>query len=71
MVKIRLPMQETWVQSPIQEDPTCHGATKPVCPIYEASAVEPGELQLESPCATTTEACVSRAYAPQEQPPQR
>ena len=26
-----LPMQETWVQSLIQEDSTCCGATKPVC----------------------------------------
>ena len=28
---IRLTMQETQVQSLFQEDPTCHGATKPVC----------------------------------------
>ena len=24
-------MQETWIQSLVQEDPTCHGAIKPVC----------------------------------------
>ena len=24
------PMQETWVQSLVWEDPTCHGATKPM-----------------------------------------
>ena len=29
-LRIRLPMQETWVQSLVQEDPTCRGATKPV-----------------------------------------
>ena len=29
--RVRLPMQETWVQSLIQEDPTCHGATELVC----------------------------------------
>ena len=27
-------MQETWVQSLIWEDPTCQGATKPVCHKY-------------------------------------
>ena len=26
---ICLPMQGTWVLSLVQEDPTCHGATKP------------------------------------------
>ena len=25
-----LPMQGTWVRALVQEDPTCHGATKPV-----------------------------------------
>ena len=29
--RIHLPMQGTWVQSLVQEDPTCHGATKPSC----------------------------------------
>ena len=31
VVKNLLPMQKTWVQSQIQEDTTCHSATKPVC----------------------------------------
>ena len=30
--RIHLPVQETQVQSPRQEDPTCQGATKPVHP---------------------------------------
>ena len=30
VVKICLPMQGTWVRTLVQEDPTCHGATKPV-----------------------------------------
>ena len=34
-------MQETQVQSLVWEDPTCHGATKPVHHNYEASALEP------------------------------
>ena len=29
-LSIRLPMQETWVPSLVREDPTCHGATKPM-----------------------------------------
>ena len=29
-LRIRLPMQGTWVRALVREDPTCHGATKPV-----------------------------------------
>ena len=29
-LRIHLPMQGTGVQAPVQEDPTCHGATKPM-----------------------------------------
>ena len=29
-LRILLPMQGTWVRSLVREDPTCHGATKPV-----------------------------------------
>ena len=29
-LRIRLPMQGTWVQALVREDATCHGATKPV-----------------------------------------
>ena len=29
-LRIRLPMQGTWVRALVQEDPTCHGATKPL-----------------------------------------
>ena len=32
--RIRLPMQGTRVRALVQEDPTCHGATKPVCHNY-------------------------------------
>ena len=37
----RLPMQETQVQSLIQEDPTCHRATKPVHHNYWSCALGP------------------------------
>ena len=33
-LRIRLPMQGTWVRALVREDPTCHGATKPVLHNY-------------------------------------
>ncbi|KAJ8796152.1 hypothetical protein J1605_002281 [Eschrichtius robustus] len=33
-LRIRLPMQGTLVQALVREDPTCRGATKPVCHNY-------------------------------------
>ena len=33
-LRIRLPMQGTQVRALVREDPTCHGATKPVCHNY-------------------------------------
>ena len=33
-LRIRLPMQETRVRALVREDPTCRGATKPVCYNY-------------------------------------
>ena len=33
-LRIRLPMQGTRVRALVQEDPTCRGATKPVCHNY-------------------------------------
>ena len=40
-LRIRLPMQETWVPSLVWEDSTCCGATKPVCCNYWACSLEP------------------------------
>ena len=40
-LRTRLPMQGTRVQALVQEDPTCHGATKPVRHNYWACALEP------------------------------
>ena len=37
-LRICLPMQEIWVWALVQEDPTCRGATKPVCHNYWACA---------------------------------
>ena len=33
-IRIHLPMQGTQVRSLVQEDPTCHGATKLMCHNY-------------------------------------
>ena len=33
-LRIHLPMQGTWVGALVQEDPTCHGATKPMSHNY-------------------------------------
>ena len=66
-LRIRLPMQGTWVQALVRESPTCHRATKP-CGLATKLNHEP---QLPSPCATTTEAQAPRARAlQQEKPPQ-
>ena len=40
-LRIHLPMQGTWVRALVQEDPTCRGATKPVCHNCRACALEP------------------------------
>ena len=71
-LRIRLPMQGTWVRALVQEDPTRHRATKPVCvPQLLSLRSRAREPQLPNPCATTTEARVPRACAlQQEKPPQ-
>ena len=33
-LRICLPVQGTWVRALVREDPTCRGATKPVCHNY-------------------------------------
>ena len=40
--RIHLPMQEAQVQSLVQEDPTCHRATKPMYHNHRAPALEYG-----------------------------
>ena len=77
-IRIHLPMQGTQVWALVQGDPTCCGATKPVLHKYWACALEPTSHnywartpQLLRLRATTTEAHMPRARAPQqEKPPQ-
>ena len=33
-LRVCLPVQGTWVRALVQEDPTCHGATKHMCHNY-------------------------------------
>ena len=40
-LRIHLPMQVTRVRFLVREDPTCCGATKPVCHNYGACTLEP------------------------------
>ena len=76
---ICLPMQGTQFRALVQEDLTCRRATKPMRHNYWACAPETTshncwahKPQLLSPRATTTEARMPRAHAPQqEKPPQR
>ena len=64
-------MQGTLVRALVREDPTCHGATKPVHHNYWACTLEPASHNYWSPRATTTEARTPRARAlQQEKPPQ-
>ena len=39
-LRIRLPMQGTQVRALVQEDPTCHGATKPTLRNYCAHVLQ-------------------------------
>ena len=76
-LRIRLPMQGTWVQSLGQEDPTCRRATKPTshnCWARAPQLLKPAcsracVPQLLSPHAATTEAHAPRARAPQQEKP--
>ena len=67
-LRIRLPMQGTWVWALVWEDPTCHGATKPMHHNCWACTLEP-EPQLLNTRATTTEAHTPRAHALQQEKP--
>ena len=63
-----LPMQETRVRSLIWEDPTCHGATKPVRHNRWACAPEPASHSYwacvpQSPCSATREATTMRSLS--------
>ena len=57
-------MQETWVQSLVQECSMCHGTTKPMYHNYWARALEPRSHNCQSPWA------LQPVLHQQEKPPQ-
>ena len=63
-------MQETWLWSLVWESPTCCGATKPMSHnCWGCLCCGTPKLQLLSPSAATTEACMPlRARTAQEKP---
>ena len=58
-------MQGTQVQSLVQEDPTCHGATKPVCHNYWAWALEPTSRNYQAHTPQLLKSTHPRACVPQ------
>ncbi|KAJ8776863.1 hypothetical protein J1605_015040 [Eschrichtius robustus] len=44
-LRICLPVQGTRVRALVREDPTCRGATKPMCHNFRACALEPPVLR--------------------------
>ena len=66
-MKFHRPMQQTRVWSPIQEDHTCCGATKPECH-YWACAQEPRSCSYRARMLQPTEAGCPRACALQQKP---
>ena len=61
-------MQGTRVQALVQEDPTYHGATKPVCHNYWTCALEPVGHNCGAR-VTQLLSLHSRAHAPQQEKP--
>ena len=57
---IRLPMQETRVQSLIREDPTCRGATTEPVPYSPGITITKAHVP-QSPCSATREATAVRS----------
>ena len=68
-LRIHLPMQGTRVRALVREDPTCLGATGPVCHNYWACALEPAshnywacEPQLLKPACLEPVLCNGRGH---------
>ena len=60
-------MQETRVWSLVQGNLTCHGETKPVSHNYWTCALESSSRNYWAHTPTTTEACMPRACALQQE----
>ena len=64
-LRIHLPVQGTGVQSLVWEDPTCHGATKPMCHNYWAHVLETLSHNYWSLCTLEPVCCNYWAHMPQ------
>ena len=64
-LRIHLPMQGTMVRSLVWEDPTCHGATKPVLHNYWACTLEPASHNYWAHTRQLLKPTHSRAHVPQ------
>ena len=62
-------MQETWVVSLVQEDPTRHGGAKTMCYSDWASALEPGNRNRWALVPQLLEACTPSSRALQQEKP--
>ena len=62
-LRIQLPMQETWIRSLAQEDPTCHREAKPMCHNSEAP------VRSRAPKPQLLKPMHSRAHTPQQEKP--
>ena len=60
-LRIRLPVQGTWVRALVWEDPTCCGATKPVLHNYWAHVPQRLKPTRQSPFSATREATAMRS----------
>ena len=56
-LRIRLPMQGTWVWALVREDPTCRRAAKPMRHNYWACALEPATHNYWSSCSLEPVCC--------------
>ena len=71
-LRICLPMQESWVWSLVLEDPTCHGAAKPMChndwawvpQLLEPTCLKPTRHALQQEKPLQREACHHGGVAP-------
>ena len=65
-IKIHQPMQRSRVQSLVQEDFTCHEATKPICYNCWTSTLKPTSNNYWSPCSWAWGLCSAPKEAWQE-----
>ena len=71
LLRIHLPVQETWVLSLIWENPTCHAASKPMHHNYRACALESGSCKCWAHMPQLLKPAPPKACALQQEKPQQ